>query len=135
MTTYGIETYTNATTLCVPCSAITNCLECLVSTTCTVCAATYYPISTGTCELCNVPIQGCSTCLVATTCLTCEVGWLLTSPTCTCDPVASGLLNCQTCSNPLICTACVSNLYYVAPADNLCYLCSKFDSSCGECSA
>ena len=129
-TNFGIQTYTNATTLCVPCSTITNCLQCLVLTACTLCATNYYPTSSGICELCSVPMPGCIPCTDGATCTSCDTGWTLTSAKCVCNTTDSLLSDCQTCANPLTCTSCVSNLFYLFSTDTLCYPCQTFDTNC-----
>ena len=78
----------------------------------------------------------CVTCSDSLTCLTCNIGWTLNSSNlCYCDPIINNLTNCQKCAGLTICTACVSNLFYVNPFDFSCHVCQDFDPQCVQCSA
>lgn len=136
-TTWGIQTNTNDSALCVLCStAIFNCVNCLVSTTCTLCDTIYFITLAGDCQLCSVPVLGCLTCTptpLGVTCNTCDVGWSHLIFTCICDPVASGLVNCQKCADPTVCTKCISTMFYIDTIDFQCYPCTNFDPNCVTC--
>jgi hypothetical protein len=108
----------------------------LVSTTCTLCDTNYFITNAGDCQLCNVPVPGCLTCTptpLGVACNTCDLGWKLKWFSCVCDPIASNLLNCETCASPIVCTKCVSSMFYIGPVDFKCYPCTTFDPNCVQC--